>query len=294
MIAQRLRGPRGAATALFVGALFLYVWTASPLSSDSIPNAYLPVSVLADGDLAFSPFEAPSMFLWRANGTEVRIDKWSAAAADGCAAGRLELGNCKYFLVPTRRVRAKSAEPLFVGAFGPWVGLTVLPLAAGARLLLVSPSRGLLIYSPFLALGFFGAVQAWRDVRYRSLRFLTIAVLALWLPAFLWFDWWGGWSYGYRPIVDSTPLLVLVCLPALEFVLERRPLVAIFVVARIWSVFVQALGALAYTPWGWNAQGDIDRPVNRHRLWSFCDWQIGYLIANFSKARSERTLFVVY
>lgn len=480
MIAARLRKPGVAASALFVTALLLYVCTASPLSSDSIANAYLPASVLGDGDLAFSPFEAPSMFLWRAGGTDASVDKWSPAAERAYASGRLELNSCKYYLVPTRRVRTGSGEPLFVGAFGPWVGLTALPLAAAARVLgadlwetrpmlfgiakltaalliagsvalvyfaaaslvsvpracliaaaygagtcvwsissqelwqqtaeifflslgafalvrvqsawwrgmllgfalsaaaacrptaatvallallwllamdrrgavafviaalplaagvlafnlyyfgspfefgqlvtgtrvaltktgspelwqtppwlgaaglLLSPSRGLLVYSPFLIIGFLGAVLAWRDARFRSLRFLSVAVLALWLPAFLWFDWWGGWSYGYRPIVDSTPLLALLCAPALAFVLERRVRLALFAAALVWSVLVQALGAYAYAPWGWNALADVDRPENRHRLWSFSDWQIGYLVVNLSKAHSERMRYVMY
>jgi len=167
------------------------------------------------------------------------------------------------------------------------------PLWLGAAGLLASPSRGLLIYSPFLAAAFAGAVAAWRDPRWRALRFLTVAVPLLWLPGFLWFDWWGGFAYGYRPILDSVPLLALLYLPVLAPILERRAWRAVFVAALAWSVFVQALGAFAYSPAGWNAKlGDqaasIDLPAYRSRLWSFSDWQIGYLITHFRRARSER------
>jgi hypothetical protein len=176
------------------------------------------------------------------------------------------------------------------------------PLWLGAAGLLASPSRGLLVYSPFLAAAFLGAALAWKDPRYRELRFLTLAVPALWLPAFLWFDWWGGWTYGYRPIVDSVPLLAVLCVPALDWILERRLWRAAFVLAIAWSVFVQALGAFVYAPWGWNqrtlqagaAPADVDLPEHRHRLWSFSDWQIGYLIAHFRQARAERELVIAY
>jgi hypothetical protein len=145
-------------------------------------------------------------------------------------------------------------------------------------------------------------VRAWQDARYAPLRFLGPAVLALWIPAFLWFDWWGGWSYGYRPIVDSVPLLAVLCIPAMQPVLERPLRRAAFAACVAWSVLVQALGAFAYSPWGWNAKlvdsaglrADIDRPEYRERLWSFRDWQIGYLIANFSEARADRRAIIAY
>ena len=156
------------------------------------------------------------------------------------------------------------------------------PLWLGAAGLLVSPSRGLLIYTPFFAAAFAGAIIVWRDARYVALRFLTVAVPLLWLPAFAWFDWWGGWTYGYRPIVDSAPLLAALCIPALAC-LRAPALRGAFAAAAAWSIFVQILGVTNYSPGAWNAQrqdgtpANIDLPEHRERLWSFRDWQIGYL-----------------
>jgi hypothetical protein len=28
-----------------------------------------------------------------------------------------------------------------------------------------------------------------------------------------WFDWWGGWTYGYRPWLEAVPVLVLCMIP---------------------------------------------------------------------------------
>ena len=172
------------------------------------------------------------------------------------------------------------------------------PFWLGAAGLLFSPSRGMLIYSPILVAAFAGAVLVWRDARYREMRWLTLAVIALWTPAFLWFDWWGGWAYGYRPLVDSVPLLAVLCLPALASLFDRPVWRAVFVPLLAWSVLVQGLGAFAYSPWGWNvkvidSQGNranVDLPEYRDRLWSFRDWQIAYLIANFQQARAERAV----
>lgn len=490
------------ALAAFVAALLAYLSNGSlfPLNADSAPNAYLSASVLGDGDLAFSPFEAPAMFLWSAKGrdggdVQINVTIWhqiplgsSKMFAEHYREGQLQFEGARYYLVPTVRERPQTGEPLFVGTFGAGPGLTALPFAviahlAGVRLwedqaaawslakltaaslaaasvamiyliaagfvsrrralllaaayaagtcvwavssqslwqqtpeifflslgvfcllripapwmrgaaagfalsaaaacrptaalvaiaaaawlllsdrrafaafvlaalplaaatlaynayyfgsplefgqlaagsrgaqyktgspelwqtplwlgaagLLVSPSRGLLVYSPFLAAAFAGAVFAWKDPRYRSLRFLTLAVPALWTPAFLWFDWWGGWAYGYRPIVDSAPLLAVLCLPALGWILDRPVWRAVFVVSIAWSVFVQGLGVFVFSPLGWNARvidadgtrADIDQSAYRNRLWSFRDWQIGYLIANFRQARAERQLVTSY
>jgi hypothetical protein len=481
----------------FFAAVFVYIIDASSPAlpaSDSVPNACLPASILGDGDLAFSPFEAPFMFLWSAKGVSgedvrVHVTAWNSippgstkSYAEHYHEGRLNFVGSVYYLVPTVRERAGTGEPQFVSTFGPVPGLTALPfnalaqaaglsphgsqgtlwalarltaaclaagsvallyltavgftsrqrallltaayaagtcvwsissqslwqqtpeifflalglfcllrvsdprirgiaaglalsiaaacrptaaivvvaaaigmtlwdrralllfilalipataamaayniyyfdspldfgqLEAGMRVarvktgspelwqtplwlgaagLLISPSRGLLVFSPFLVAAFAGAVRVWKDPRYHPLRFLTIAVPALWIPAFLWFDWWGGWTFGYRPIVDSLPLLMLLCLPVLDWILARPVWRATFAVLLAWSAFVQVLGAFAYAPWGWNARvidsdgrrADIDQRAYRGRLWSLTDNQIGYLIAHFRQARDER------
>jgi hypothetical protein len=169
------------------------------------------------------------------------------------------------------------------------------PLWLGAAGLLASPSRGLLVYSPFFAAAFAGAVIAWRDPEYARLRFLTVAVPALWLPAFAWFDWWGGWTYGYRPIVDSVPLLAVLCVPAIDRAVGRPAWRLVLAAAAGWSIFVQALGVAGYRPADWNARvlapgatpADIDRPEHRARLWSLRDSQIGYLIAGLAGQRQR-------
>lgn len=476
------------AAAVFLFALLVYAGTGPsfPDSHDAVPNAYIPVSLLGDGDLAFSPSEAPIMFLWRdpAAREPVAIDvpSWRQVPPGSresfgerhLQGGLAPLGP-RYYLAPTVRASQVNGEPLFASIFGPAAGLTALPAAVvaaalganlhddpwavalvakwtaailaagsaaivyltaaalttprrallvaavyalgscvwaissrslwqqtpelfflslgtlclvrgertwvrgaaaglvfaaaaacrptaalpalaaagylalsdrrclagylaaamplalgvlaynqyyfgslldfgqikvgaplallktgspelwqapwvGAAGLLASPSRGLLVYSPFFAAAFAGAVIAWRDPHYARLRFLTVAIPALWLPAFAWFDWWGGWTYGYRPIVDSMPLLAVLCVPAVDLALGRPAWRLALAAAAGWSIFVQALGVAGYHPADWNARvtgpgaapADIDRPEHRARLWSLRDSQIGYLIAGLA------------
>lgn len=206
--------------------------------------------------------------------------------------------NLHYFGSPLHAgqlATAKLLAELKTGSPDPWQ----TPLWLGAAGLLLSPSRGLLVYSPFLAAAFAGALLAWKRREWLALRFVSVAVLGLWLPAFAWFDWWGGWTYGYRPIVDSTPLLAILCVPVLDRLLDRPAWRAAVVLAIGWSVLVQVVGAYAYSPAAWNARvvdasgqhADIDLPRHRHRLWSFRDWQIGYLIRTFPQSAAERVKF---
>lgn len=189
----------------------------------------------------------------------------------------------------------KLLAELKTGSPDPWQ----TPLWLGAAGLLFSPSRGLLVYSPFLAAAFAGAVLVWMRPELLRLRFVALAAAGLWLPAFAWFDWWGGWAYGYRPIVDSTPLLAVLCVPVLDWLLERPAWRAALLLSIGWSVLVQVVGAFAYSPPAWNARvvdasgqrADIDLPQHRHRLWSFRDWQIGYLIQTFPQSAAERMKF---
>ncbi|HEX3597785.1 MAG TPA: hypothetical protein VHU80_21905, partial [Polyangiaceae bacterium] len=87
------------------------------------------------------------------------------------------------------------------------------PFFTGLVGLLVSPSRGLLVFSPILGLAFWGLVRAARRDEYR--RFLPFFAGALFMMAVQckWFDWWGGHAYGYRPWLDAVPYLSLALLP---------------------------------------------------------------------------------
>jgi hypothetical protein len=197
-----------------------------------------------------------------------------------------------------------------------WLGLTGM---------LLSPSRGMFVYSPFLLFAAWGAWRSWRDPDLETLRPLTVAVGALWIVHAVYFDWWGGYSYGYRQIVDSATLLAILLAPVLPRVLARRRPAIPFSACLAWSVAVQAVGAWAFDIHGWNdrravvaedesgerivrllefseaekwtpAEGSserlvslsIDQPSNRRRLWSIADNQIAYYMANYRAARRLR------
>jgi len=119
---------------------------------------------------------------------------------------------------------------------GDWSGL------AG---LLVSPTRGLLVFSPFLAFVGVGLMQRLRSPDTRALAVvLTLAVVGQ-LVLYAQGDWRSGTSWGPRWLTDVLPILVWMLAPA---PLVLRPVArGIFVAAIAFSVGVQTVGAFWYT-----------------------------------------------
>jgi hypothetical protein len=137
------------------------------------------------------------------------------------------------------------------------------PVLEGLAALLVSPSRGLLVYSPYLALAL-----AWPLLRLRTragrigldadesrapLALLGLlgaaAVLAL---TAAWVEWHGGWSYGYRIVTEVALLLAPAFACAVEALRDARWGRWVLGVTVGWAVAVHTLHV--YSPEnGWNA-----------------------------------------
>jgi hypothetical protein len=76
---------------------------------------------------------------------------------------------------------------------------------------LVSPSRGIFVFSPFLVLGFVGLLG------YRAFRrpHRLVWAIVLWFALHLLItaraaSWWGGWSFGPRLLTETVPGLFLL------------------------------------------------------------------------------------
>ena len=177
----------------------------------------------------------------------------------------------------------------FKNVFGGYGGLlsefmlspTVLANLSG---LLVSPSKGLLVYSPILILSAFGYGQI-VDIESENLRrFLYVAGFSILLQIGVYSCfrvWWGGQCYGPRYLVSILPFLVtyigLYFNGMLNFGNIRRKdltYLSLIVVLLFWSIFVQAVGAFCYPNGNWDGN---PQNVDQHpeRLWNWNDTQIG-------------------
>jgi hypothetical protein len=116
---------------------------------------------------------------------------------------------------------------------------------AGIAGLLVSPTRGLLVFSPFLIFVSLGLGQRLRAPETRSLAFaLSVAVIIQRL-VYSRMDWRAGTSWGPRYMTDMLPVLVWMLAPA-PLVLQALGR-AVFVLTVAASVVVQGIGAFWYT-----------------------------------------------
>lgn len=116
---------------------------------------------------------------------------------------------------------------------------------SGLAGLLVSPARGLLVFSPFLVFVAVGLIQRLRSADTRALAVALALAVAGQLLLYAQGDWRAGTSWGPRWLTDILPLLVWMLAPA---PLVLRPLArALFVAMIAVSVGVQTVGAFWYT-----------------------------------------------
>jgi hypothetical protein len=158
--------------------------------------------------------------------------------------------------------------------------------ATGLAGLLVSPSRGLLVYSPIVLVTLLGAgavaAGGWRG----PLAWCAAAATAQYLLYGSYAVWWGGHTYGPRYMLDLLPLLAP--LAAAGLARPRGRLGPILGAAALaWSIGVAATGAFSYPHDRWNTDPvGVDR--NHERLWDWADpqiarcWQRGLSPQNFN------------
>jgi hypothetical protein len=118
-------------------------------------------------------------------------------------------------------------------------------LLQGVGGLLVSPTRGLLLFSPFLLF----LVMAWRYVpRSGDERRLTLAMgVAVVIQILLYAktDWRSGLSWGPRYMTDLLPFLIWMLVPVVAAL--RGAGRALFLLAAGVSIAIEAIGAFAYS-----------------------------------------------
>jgi hypothetical protein len=131
-------------------------------------------------------------------------------------------------------------SPLLHGFSGGLLNRFSEPWGRGQLGLLLSPAKGLFVFTPLVLVAVVGLVrQARRDEPWTAATFGT-AALAHVVFIGRWSEWHGGESFGPRMLTDVLPLL-FVFLPAGFDALPRMaPVLAAF------SVGVQLLGAFAY------------------------------------------------
>lgn len=116
---------------------------------------------------------------------------------------------------------------------------------SGVPGLLVSPTRGLLVFSPFLVLVPLGLAQRLRARESRVFAIALTVAIAAQIVLYSLVDWRAGEAWGPRYLTDVLPILAWMIAPA---PIVLRPFARnLFVLAIVMSVGVQAVGAFWYT-----------------------------------------------
>jgi hypothetical protein len=159
----------------------------------------------------------------------------------------------------------------------PSVWTSAIP--TGLAGLLISPSRGLFIFSPFLLAGFWGGIRVLRDSRWREWQPLALSVFGQVLLFSCYSSWWGGMCYGPRLLSEACPYLVLLIAPVIPEIDAKRLRRVTFQVLAAASIFVQTAGAMLWTGNWYADPTDVD--IDHARLWDWKDNEITRTLRNY-------------
>ena len=128
-------------------------------------------------------------------------------------------------------------------------------VALGLYGLLLSPSRGLFVYAPYLLFAVAALVLAWRRPglvasRLRGLSLAWVATLVLYA---MYAEWWGGRVFGARFLDDLAPVLFAALAWGIgRGLLALRAWRIAFWAAGAWSLLLFNAAALVYSNERWD------------------------------------------
>jgi hypothetical protein len=160
--------------------------------------------------------------------------------------------------------------------------LTIKGSLEALAAILISPSRGLIVFVPQIIIVVFLVVWHWRDLPHRRLAVLAIAVvLAEAVTISVWPRWWGGASFGPRLLTDTIPWFMLLAILGCSALLRyctgegnrlsrttyKNSVVSLGVVLTCVGIAINAIGAISREASFWNVREDID--AHPERVWSW-------------------------
>lgn len=151
--------------------------------------------------------------------------------------------------------------------------LFTTPIWEGLYGLLLSPSRGIFVYSPFLLFALSPLLFSWRAPGQGHvaplLAMFALAALALILLYALYAEWWGGRVFGARFLSDALPVLFL----ALAWAGPPRGVAAwAFGIAAAWALLLHNAAAFAYDASWDTLPTSVNHDPSRLFVWGDPQW----------------------
>ncbi|MFH0924025.1 MAG: hypothetical protein V1872_00065 [bacterium] len=144
--------------------------------------------------------------------------------------------------------------------------------------ILISPSRGLLIFSPWLIFCFLGIVLVWIKGYDLLFKCVSIGIVGTVLLFSKFTTWWGGLCYGPRYLVDMLPLLSIFTIFIIDEIRRRKIMAIIFGILIIYSIGIQLIGAFFYSGDWYYSPTNVDH--DHERLWDWNNNEIIYSLKN--------------
>ncbi len=160
----------------------------------------------------------------------------------------------------------------FAGGQDGRVSFFLSPLWSGIAGLLVSPNRGLVVYTPWTVFAFWGAARLWKESNPSWGRYLIVGTVAIFL-LHARYRWWGGWCFGPRYLTDFLPFLAFFLVPVWPRIQASSLLRAAFVLTTAVALWIQVVGVYYYPSGGWDGR-PVNVEVDPRRVWDWSDTQI--------------------
>lgn len=135
---------------------------------------------------------------------------------------------------------------------------------------LISPSRGLLIFYPFLVAVVLVLTLTKQWNRWQLASFFSIATFVC-LASF-YSRWWGGHSLGPRLLTETSPFLAFLTIPVWKEWKNLGWIRFVFAAFLLYSIFTQFL--LVYNPAASEWSSVVSLDANLDVLWSWTDGQL--------------------
>lgn len=142
----------------------------------------------------------------------------------------------------------------------------------GTGVMLFSPVYGLFVFSPFLLFVPLFLYSVLRDRDSRALTLLVGGALALQVLFYGATHWVQGQSWGGRYLTGAMPILVWMLSPVFQRL--RAMGRALFIMACVAAVAIQAVGAFCYTGNALGLAVAANGPVNDKTSWEKAVWDI--------------------
>jgi hypothetical protein len=138
---------------------------------------------------------------------------------------------------------------------------------------MVSPSRGALVYMPWLAFAFWGAARLWKEKSPGWSRPLIVALAAILAVTVVGTVWWGGFGFGPRYFTDLLPFFAWFLVPVWASIRARPVLRVAFAATVAIALWVQVVGAFYYPAGNWDGW-PVNVDLQPQRCWDWSDNQI--------------------